>query len=308
MVRPALALAIALSAPPAHADAVEDAEAETRAALALAEDGIEVCFPPFTGEAEAHLVASYRGGEPVEGVSAPFPTRAVTVRVEPTEAPVLLILNGFEPIVWRIEAAPEARIAGAYLNGAFVQRVTGLPEGVAVGRTHRQDGIRGLVPPCASAAEAEGRDDARSLERRAGEIAARITELRRPLDAERERARFVKAHVDALREAAALAEGGSRSRIEERLRLASEVPVLDRARRMALNDEIRDLTREAATLRREALVHGFAPRVLSEGRVGFFDEPRSIERLRAALADELGVPLVSEQLGDGGPLTVPPAE
>jgi len=112
----------------ASADTVDEAERETIARVTKNAEGIEHCFPQGIENARAHLIyfrdrKSRR--EPVK----------VRVRVEKTSEPVLLALTAYRSVIWQVDAAEDASIAGVHLSGKVEQFVTGLKADVPVGRS-----------------------------------------------------------------------------------------------------------------------------------------------------------------------------
>ena len=118
----AVALAAAASAASGSGDAMAEdtldaARSETAARLSRHGTGELRCFPALADAAEAHVVYTYKGGQKVEPRQAKHPFRFVDLRVEATDKPALLVLTAYEPVVWRLEVAAGARIAGVLLSG-----------------------------------------------------------------------------------------------------------------------------------------------------------------------------------------------
>jgi hypothetical protein len=76
------------------------------------------------GVYESRAVAGRLGGYHVQG--------PVSVRVAASRRPVLLVLVGYEPVEWRIELAPGARLAGVVAMGMHRPIVTGDVRGAPV--------------------------------------------------------------------------------------------------------------------------------------------------------------------------------
>ncbi|MFP2928303.1 hypothetical protein ACLESO_24530 [Pyxidicoccus sp. 3LG] len=83
---------------------------------------------PALGSPELHLLGVYEshsnhgGGEHPEGTAIVDVTR---------KAPLILALSSYEPIHWKVNALPGARIERIILNGFYPQQVTA-PEGIPV--------------------------------------------------------------------------------------------------------------------------------------------------------------------------------
>jgi len=82
---------------------------------------------------EVHAIGVRRGAEELEGRAIDpedDDLYAQSVVVGATERPVVLVLMGGEPIVWKVATSAEARLAGVLATGRGVQRVIGLPPDV----------------------------------------------------------------------------------------------------------------------------------------------------------------------------------
>jgi len=124
----------ALFPTPAFPGPLEDARAQTERVVSRLPSGSERCIPDIQGPADIHILRGYAGGKLVDPSLTAHPPRYSDVRVEVTERPVFLVLSNYNPAVWRINAADNAKIAGVYLTGYYEPMILGLPEGVPVGR------------------------------------------------------------------------------------------------------------------------------------------------------------------------------
>lgn len=198
-------------------DTLDAARSETAARLSRHETGELRCFPVLAGAAEAHVVYTYKGGQKVEPRQAKHPFRFVDLRVEATDKPALLVLTAYEPVVWRLEVAAGARIAGVLLSGYYEPLTLGLPQGVPLTRSFYQLRNGKDFEPCRmksskseEGAQAEAQDPRavlRDLE----------DALRRVVAAEREVLRLDGALEGVERAAAELRRSGAAASAQETL-------------------------------------------------------------------------------------------
>jgi len=99
-------------------------------------------FPSLPARFDVHAIGVARGTEKLEG-SAIDPTDdelyAQPVVVGSTPHPVVLVLMGGRPMVWRVSMSAEAKLAGVLATGRGVQRVIGLPEEVPLNEVVPRD-------------------------------------------------------------------------------------------------------------------------------------------------------------------------
>ena len=143
----ALPLAALLSSDPVHSRAedveslVARAEAETSARALTLPDGRPLCFLPVSVArgSEVHFVRAARGAELAGDDASPY--GVIDLELEPMEAPVILMLGSYEPIIWRVSVAEGARLRGVHLTGDPASLVTGLPPDVPVTLRFDKDAI-----------------------------------------------------------------------------------------------------------------------------------------------------------------------
>ncbi|MBD3623900.1 MAG: hypothetical protein HUJ24_00670 [Rhodobacteraceae bacterium] len=114
-------------------ESVMAARERTMQYLTPGPSGAPLCLPEIAGPADVHVLSSYDGGDKLDP-SLARTTGYADVRVEPTETPVLLVLSSYEKVIWRIDAADDARIAGILLSGYHPPMIDGVPDDVSVGR------------------------------------------------------------------------------------------------------------------------------------------------------------------------------
>lgn len=299
MLRFSLSLIVALGAlltQPAHAGPLEHAEAETRRVLTRSESGEPLCFPDIKGPADAHVIYTYGGGDLVDPSLTAHPPRYADVRVEPTDRPVLLVLSAYEPIAWRIDSAPEARIAGVYLSGYYEQMVLGLPDGVPVGRSMYRLRSGDGTERCASVGDKKGIEEAAVSRERFKELSRK----RHALSREVEKSRY---RVTSLRDI--------RSELEKEDNAQAAAPVIDRMiqeTQAQMTQMRQDGHRLEAELRRLATGMSSAG-TGSEGKAFGFDKatyfksPSRVAALGKALAERGDIRIASYQqrTRKGGP-------
>ena len=76
------------------------------------------------------MLSVMRGSKPLDIAidQSGYEVAREEVVVGSTPKPVVLVLNGYDPIVWNVGQAPGARIAGVLAVGVYRQAVTGLPK------------------------------------------------------------------------------------------------------------------------------------------------------------------------------------
>jgi hypothetical protein len=93
--------------------------------------------------ARIRMVGAYESERtPDRGNHQPGP---ITVRLPASSTPVLLALSAYEPVEWRIEAPPSARLAGVVATGMYRPLVTGDIAGVTVLVNDRRDHCAALA-------------------------------------------------------------------------------------------------------------------------------------------------------------------
>ena len=243
--------------PAASADPLGDAQESTEAALSRADDGTALCFPPVTGPAQAHVIDMHSGKELLDpAITIDAPT-LVDVEVGRTKEPAILVLSGGRPILWRIRAEEGATIAGVHLTGDTEQFISGLDEGIPVGRSFRRMNSDEDPPRCRNWVEAAGPDPKRD------ELRVLETEMNGLLQSRFELEKYVQLAESRIRELVAIDADFERGRAPDSLR-APFIEMLETERAKladlreqmkavgvkasALSSRLRDLSRETIRL------------------------------------------------------------
>ncbi len=120
---------------------LQDAITATTDSLTIGPSGHPLCLPLVDRAVEVHVVSSYKGGEKLDQSRERHPPAYVDVIVEKTAKPILLVLAGYEPLVWRLRVAKDAKIDGIFLTGQYPQMALAIPKSVSVGSFSAEPGV-----------------------------------------------------------------------------------------------------------------------------------------------------------------------
>ena len=99
-------------------------------------------IPGLDNEFDVVAISVYQGSKPLDIAldTGGHEVRQEDVVVGSTPKPVVLLLMAYDPIVWNIGRAPDARIAGVLAQGVHRQAVIGLPKGTRITTYSGSDG------------------------------------------------------------------------------------------------------------------------------------------------------------------------
>lgn len=94
--------------------------------------------PDWARDADVEAVGVYESTGGSHGPGKPSKPGTVSVRVQRSRNPLVLVLTSYEPVNWEIETDPGARIAAILLGGYNPSRVSGLAgvRQIDIGRVH----------------------------------------------------------------------------------------------------------------------------------------------------------------------------